>query len=119
MYESTSSIGSIIDPIPFIKSEVFPYLFSFSVTHSVVKLSDIPHTVLESDGTLSDEWRRIFIIIFEGSQSGCNLSGAFVVKILWFKTIVLSWIDDECADFLCIGCGAGFALIAHGCLFSI
>jgi hypothetical protein len=119
MYESASPIGSIIDPIPFIKSEVFPYLFSFSVTHSVVKLSDIPHTILESDRTLRDKWRHIFIIIFERSQSGCNLSGAFVVEILRFETIVLSWIDNKCVDFLCIGCGAGFTLIAHSCFFSV
>lgn len=65
VYESASSIGTIINPIPFIESEIFPDLFSLSISHSIIELSDVPDAILQCDGSLGDEGRRILIVVLE------------------------------------------------------
>ena len=83
----SSSVGLIISPKPLVKCEIFPNLLTFTISHSMAKLSNIPGTLFHLNGSFSDKRRNLFITILKGSYPLSDCSGSLVIEIFRFKSI--------------------------------
>lgn len=113
--QPAETIGLIIDPITLIQGIVLPYLLPTTISHRILKFTDVPSPIFQFHRPLGDKTAFIVIIELERTEFDCCFLRFRIVEVRRFQVIIIemSSLYNDCIFGILVGCVAGLARCSH------